>query len=59
MELDDVDLGGIVLEVDHDLLAVKVDGRQVLVRWYPVSIDPVALRAIRDEHRSNGPEPVP
>ncbi len=32
------------LDVDHHAWRVGLDGRSVLLRWYPVSIDPVALR---------------
>lgn len=39
------------LDVDLEGWTVKTDGRQVVVRWYPVSIDPVALRTF-----ARGPE---
>ncbi len=34
------------LEVDYDELAITVDGRRVLARHYPISVDPKALDAV-------------
>src|SRR5437763_1390202 len=31
------------LEVDREQLSIRVDGRQVLARHYPISVDPKAL----------------
>jgi trehalose 6-phosphate synthase len=34
------------LPIDRENRLVFVDGRQVAVRWYPISLDPVSLRAL-------------
>lgn len=39
------------LPVDRELRRVQIDGREVAVNWYPISLDPESLRAL-----GRGPE---
>ncbi len=42
------------LEVDRDALTITVDGRQVLARHYPISVDPKALDGVLETDEVQG-----